>query len=157
VNVVCRIIIFLNLGCSLALADSTVFQSRDIFLKDNQSKFKTLSHQKLPDEKKVMVFIAPQCPWCSRALLSLSEFKKNHPNWVIEVYVMASIKEFIEFGHRQMISLPLDLEYRLDINGSLADGYGVKKTPTYIIMKGDNQKKVEGYVDLARLDFNGEL
>ncbi len=164
VNVVFSVFILFLSFSDETCAQPTVFQSHDIFSKPavclhcaNNTPSVITKSASVHKEQKILVFIDPQCPWCHKALLSLNDFKKKNPHWAVQIYIMATIKEFVDFVHTEIPSLPLDLDYTLDVNGSLADKYGVHKTPTYIISNHDNQKKVEGYVDLGRLDFNGGI
>jgi thioredoxin-related protein len=136
------------IGCPLE-AYAVTFNSKDLF--DGCSTLQ----QKLnvADGGKILVFINPQCSWCKKALENLDMFRKRNPHILITVYVMATLKEFVDFFHEQISGLPEDLEYSLDFKNLLADTYGITKTPTYIIVNQGQIQKVEGYVDLAHLDL----
>ena len=107
------------------------------------------------DEQKIIVFISPQCNSCQKSLKDLSAFKKRNPYWKIEVYVMASMQEFLDFFRTQGIRMPSSLEYTLDFKDQLANRYEIGITPSYIIINQGQTTKVEGYVDLQHFNLDG--
>jgi thioredoxin-related protein len=135
-------------------AQATVFYSNDVFSlpelsANNERSVKQTPPVPVSSENQILIFIDPQCPWCHKALENLSHFKKRTPHWEVKVYVMATIKEFMDFFHQQITTMPDNLEYNLDFKNTLADTYSINQTPTYIIINHGKIKKVEGYVDLA--------
>ncbi len=137
-------------------ADATVFRSSNVFLKSNILENKIVSNKE--DFKgNILIFINPSCSWCQKSLNDLSKFRKRRNQWEVKVYVMASLKEFIDFFHEEMSVMPMNLDYTLDYGNTLASSYGISETPTYIITKNGKTKKVEGYVDFDHLLLDGNF
>lgn len=133
---------------------AAVFQSHDIFsrmmVSQDQTNSVSSNLKEFSMDQRILVFINPNCPWCEKSLNNLNSFKKRNPNWVVRVYVMSNVKEFIDFFRMHLENLPSGLEYILDFKNSVANIYGINQTPTYVIISHGGVKKVEGYVDLAR-------
>ena len=165
VVVVFRAILVLLISLNLnqpVRAQETSFHSRNIFLKSTACEhcagnlkdpvergFKGTS-----DQKKILLFIDPQCPWCNKAIEDLANLKQKNSHWAIQVYVMGSLKEFMDYFRAQGVSLPQGLDYTLDFKNALADQYEISQTPSYIIEDNGKTKKVEGYVDLLRFNLD---
>ena len=141
---------------SWVYAISTNFHSRDIFSVREVGAYSESHHvqSRVLEQHQILIFINPFCPWCQKSLDNLSEFKKKNPGWKVGIYVMATIKGFKEFLRRELLNLPLNLEYTLDFHNAIADSYGIDKTPTYIIIDHGQTRKIEGYVDFGRFNFN---
>jgi thioredoxin-related protein len=148
--------VFFKLGISLfLLITASLNVQADIFNNRNiESSVLTVKEKSSKDT--VLLFITPQCPWCEKALDNLRRFKKRNPRVDVQVHVLASVKEFIEFSRVQLARYPKDLTYTLDFKNSLADSYGIMQTPAYIIILQDQTKKVEGYVDLAHFNMHDD-
>lgn len=166
VVVVFRSIMFLmclNLD-QLGYADETRFYSRNIFLKpmayehcsENLKAPLEKGFQPVSDTKKILLFIDPQCPWCKKAMQDLGSLKRRNPHWSVQVYVMGSIKEFIDYFRTQATNLPQGLDYTLDFKNILADQYEINQTPTYIFIDHGKTRKVEGYVDLLHFNLDDD-
>jgi thioredoxin-related protein len=133
------------------------FHSTDIFSQSFSSvKEESIKPVLRENEHKILIFIDPHCPWCQRALQNLSQFKNHNSHWVVQVYVMASIQEFIDFFKGQGANMPSSLDYTLDFKNIEAETYSISQTPTYIIIKDGKIKKVEGYVDLAHFSLDSD-
>ncbi len=157
-RVIFGILVYWNSN-ELSWAQETIFNSRDIFLKttcehctNNSKKSIVSAVQNKSDTKKILLFIDPQCSWCKKAIHDLGSLKRKHADWAIQVYVMSTVKEFIEYFRSQGRGFPKDLEYTLDFKNALANKYEIGQTPTYIIMDHGKTQRIKGYVDL--LHFN---
>ena len=164
--VVFRIIVFLIClnHVQLGHANETVFYSKNIFLKPLACEHCSESFkapvkkmfQSISDSRKILLFINPYCSWCKKAMQDLGSLKRRNPHWSVQVYVMGSIKEFIDYFRAQATSLPQGLDYTLDFQNIFADQYEISQTPTYIIMEHGKTKKVEGYVDLFHFNLDDD-
>ncbi len=107
-----------------------------------------LSKEESPYNNEIILFIDFINSSSDAAVNALVKFKKDNPSWKVSGVVVGKHKDLKEELLQKQKFFSNGIEFNIDLSGSLANEFGIFKTPTYLIIYNGKQHKFIGQFDL---------
>lgn len=99
-------------------------------------------------DNEIVLFIDLANSSSDAAVNALVKFKKDNPSWKVKGVIAGSKDNLKEKLLQKQKFFDNDIEFSIDLSGSLAKESGIFKTPAYVITHNGKLHKITGPTDL---------
>lgn len=97
---------------------------------------------------EIVLFIDLADSSSDAAVNTLVKFKKNNPVWKVRGVIVGNQNNLKEKLLQKQKFFSNDIEFSIDLSGSLSKEFGMFKTPAYVINHKGKHHKITGLIDL---------
>lgn len=100
-------------------------------------------------EKKIILFIGPDCKYSDAAVNTLVRFKKDNPDWTVEGVIEIPPGNIKDTLLKKAWVFQHGIDFSIDIAAKKALQFGIDKIPSYVIALDGKTYKIAGDPDLT--------